>query len=281
MLPRVAQFSEKNSSSKSTLKLTYSKLSVREFSFEELAVEAGDMGNSYTLRALKLAGAGIGTVAKAQLIHLGHHGLGAALGLRTALGQQSERTHAGSHEQHGRSVLASSHTCTATNASGSIHTLFGLVVRDEDVIGILSRTGTHGNKAAGLQYLVKCRTVNHQILYDGESGTPPGLHRDGGAVLKVTHKQLTGSDMVVRTMGPAVNIQRAGTADTLAAVMVERYGAAALATALDGHRVTALAYKLFIQNIQHFKEGRIFLYTRNMICLEMTFCLGVLLAPNL
>ena len=237
------------------------------------------MSHGNTLRALQLACASVGAVTKAQLIHLGHHSLSPALGLGTALRQKSQRAYTRGHKQHGGAVLTSSNTSAATNAGRCIHTLLGPVVRDKDIVGILRRSGTYGNEAAGLQNLVKCSTVNHKILYNRESCASPRLYRNGGAILKMTHKQLAGSHVVVRTMGAPVDVQRASAAYTLAAVVVERYRTAALAAALHSHGVASLADKLLVKDVKHLKEGRIFLYTRNMICFEMALCLGVLLTP--
>ena len=221
---------------------------IREFRFEELAVEPRDMRYGYALRALHLAGAGVGAVSESEFVHLGDHGLDPSLGLGTALSNAS----------------------TATYTGSSIHALLSLVVRNEDIVGILGGTGTDGDESTGLEDLVKRTSVDHKVLDDREGGASPRLHSDSSSVLEMTHEQLTGGNMVVRAVGASVNIEGTSTADTLAAVMVERYRTTALA---------ALADKLLIQNIKHLEERCIFLNTRNMISLEMSFFLGVLLAP--
>ena len=89
---------------------------VSELCLDELAVEASDIGDRLVLRALSLAGAGVGAVAEAEFLHLGNHGLGTLSGLRTALGQERELAHLGAHEEHGRAVLAGCYACAATDA---------------------------------------------------------------------------------------------------------------------------------------------------------------------
>ena len=252
---------------------------IREFRFEELAVEPRDVRYGYALRALHLAGAGVGAVSESEFVHLGDHRLDPSLGLGTALGEEGERTHPRGHEQHGGTVLTGSNASTATYAGSSIHALLSLVVRNEDIVGILGGTGTYGNESAGLEDLVKRTPVDHKVLDDREGGASPRLHGDGRSILEMTHEQLAGSDMVIRTVGASVDIEGTRTAYTLAAVMVEGDRTAALATALDRYRVATLADKLLIQNIKHLEERCIFLNTRNMISLEMSFFLGVLLAP--
>ena len=49
-----------------------------------------------SLRALHLAGTGVGAVSKAQLVHLAQHGLYAAGSLYLALGKESQLAHLGS-----------------------------------------------------------------------------------------------------------------------------------------------------------------------------------------
>ncbi len=50
---------------------------------------------------------------------------------------------------------------------------------------------------------------------------------------------------------------------------------------VKSNRLDSLADKLVIEDIKHFQEGSVFLNSRNMISLEMAFCLGVLLTPYL
>ena len=52
------------------------------------------------LRALHLAGAGVGAVTETEFVHLGDHGAGAAGGFRLTLREQGQGTDAGGHEQH-------------------------------------------------------------------------------------------------------------------------------------------------------------------------------------
>ena len=59
-----------------------------QLGLDELAVQACDVGDGLVLRAHGLAGAGVGAVAEAELVHLSHHGLGTFGSLRKALGQQ-------------------------------------------------------------------------------------------------------------------------------------------------------------------------------------------------
>ena len=255
--------------------------SIREVSLQKFPVQAGDMLDRNTLRTLQFAGPCVGAVSEPEFVHFGHHVLCPSLGFDLTLGKQGERTHAGRDEQHGRAVAARRHACSAPDAGSGVHALLGLVVTDEDVIGILRSAGTDGNETACLQNLVEGCAVHHQILYNGEGTAAERLYSNGGSVLEMPHEQLAGGDMFVGTMGASVYIEGTGTADTLAAIVVERYRTAALAASFYGNGIRPFADKLFIEDIEHLQEGGVGLYPADMISLEMTLGLGVLLTPYL
>ena len=234
-----------------------------------------------TLRAFHLTGTGVGAVTKSELVHLGHHRTGAAGRFRTSLRKQGQGADTGRYEQHGGTILTGSNAGTAADAGSSIHALLGIVMRNQDIIGILGGTGTDGNETAGLEDLVKGGTIHHKVLDHRETGTSPRLDRNGRTILEMTHEKLAGRHMVIRTMGTSVNIQGTGTADTFAAVMVKGNRTAALAALVNGDGIHSFADQLLIENIEHFQEGSILFDTGNMIGLEMSFGLGVLLTPYL
>ena len=257
------------------------KLLLREFSLEELTVETGDVVDGDALRTLHLAGTGVGAATEAELLHLRDHIPGPSGGLWTALRKQSEGTYPCGHEQHRRAVLTGRHASAATNAGSRVHTLLSILVRDKDVVGILGGTGSDRDESASLKNLVERASVNDQILDDRETSASERLHGDGSAILEVTHEELAGGDMIVRTVSAAVNEQRAGTADTLAAVVVERHRTAALAASVNGYWIVTLTDQLLIEDVKHFEERGVLLYSGNMISLKMTLFLGVLLTPYL
>ena len=84
----------------------------------------------------------------------------------------------------------------------------------------------------------------------------------------MTHEELAGGHLVVRTVGAAVYIQGAGTADALAAVVVE------------GDGFHTLADELVVQDVQHLQEGGVLFHVGDMIGLEVTLGFGVLLTPH-
>ena len=128
---------------------------VGQFCLDELAVQAGDVGNRLTLRANSLASAGVGAVTKAQFVHLCHHVLGTLGSFYATLGKQSELADLRTDEKHSRTVLTSSHTSTTTDARCAVHGLVGSLLRDEDGVGILSLSGADGGVTTSLNDLVE------------------------------------------------------------------------------------------------------------------------------
>lgn len=262
-------------------KIFSDRVLLRELRLEELAVETGDVVDGDAFWTFHLAGAGVGAVAEAELFHLSDHIPGPFSGLWTALRKESEGTYPCGYKQHRRAVLTRCDASTATNAGGSVHALLSVLVRNEDVVGILSGTCSDRDESTSLKNLVKGAAVNHQVLDDRETSTSERLDSDGGAILKVTHEKLAGGDVIVRTVRAAVNEQRACTADTLTTVVVERHRTAALAASVNGYWIVTLTDQLLIEDVKHFEERGILLYSGNMISLKMTLFLGVLLTPYL
>ena len=80
-------------------------------------------------------------------------------------------------------------------------------MRDQNSITILRGSGANRDETSGLENLVERATVNNQILDDRESRAPERLHGNSRPVFEMTHKQLAGSHMIVRTMGATINEQ--------------------------------------------------------------------------
>ena len=165
------------------------------------------MVNGYSLRAFHLAGPGVGATSETKFFHLGNHVLCPSGSLRTSLRKQSEGTDPCGDEQHSRSVLASGYASSATNASGGIHTLLSVLVRNENSVSVLRRTCTDRDESSSLKNLVKGAAIHNQVFDYRESRASERLNCDGGSVLEMTHEKLASGHMIIRTVGAAVNIQ--------------------------------------------------------------------------
>ena len=241
---------------------------VAELGAKELAVQAGDVSQADLLGALGSTSAGVRTVAKAKLIHLSHHRFSACLSLNLALREQSELANLGSHEEHSRAVLASSSTSTATDAAGSIHRLVSSRLGDRDSISVGHTAGINRDEASGSHDLVVSLAVNHQILDNRECMAAPWLNGDGVTIVELTHVELAGGDGAVWSVRMTVDVHRAHTADTLAAVVIE------------GVRVFVLTDELLVEDIHHLQERCTLEDVFEFVGLEETFSFRSGLTPN-
>jgi hypothetical protein len=69
-------------------------------------------------------------------------------------------------------------------------------------------------------------------------------------------------------MSTTIDVHAAGSADALPTIMVE------------SNRLFAFGYKLFIQDVEHFKEGHLGRDILYLVCLEAAFGFKVLLFPD-
>ncbi len=174
---------------------------VGELCLDQLAVEAGDVGDGLVLRADGLASTGVGAVAEAELVHLGNHVLHAAGSLHATLGKKGELRDLRRYEEHGRAVLTSCDTGATADAAGAVHSLVGILLGDEDGIGVLSLTSADGGVAASLDDLVESTAVHHAVLDDREGSRAPRLDGDDVAIVEAAHVELAGGGS---TLGLAV-----------------------------------------------------------------------------
>ena len=181
---------------------------VSQLGLDELAVQAGDVGDGLVLRADSLAGASIGAVTKAEFFHSHHHVLGTAGSLYTALRKQGELRYLRRYEKHGRAVLAGCYTSTTTDARSAVHSLVGILLGNEDGVGILSLTGADGGIAASLDDLIEGIAVYHTVLDDGEGSRAPRLDGDDIAIVEAAHIELTSGGATLRlTMRRTVDVE--------------------------------------------------------------------------
>ena len=164
---------------------------VSQLGLDELAVQAGDVGDGLVLGADGLAGAGVGAVAEAGLFHGHDHGLGTTGGLYSALGKEGELGDLRRDEEHGGTVLTGGDAGATADAGSAVHGLVGILLGDEDGVGILGLTSSDGGVAPSLDDLVEGVAVNHTVLNHGEGGRAPRLHGDDVAIVEAAHVELT------------------------------------------------------------------------------------------
>ncbi len=210
---------------------------------DPLSVEACYVLTFYLLGAFGFAGVGVGAAAEAKFVHSAHHLLDPLSGFDLSLGQQCQMTYLGSDKEHGAGVLACRHTCSTTDALGGIHSHVRETLGYGDGVGIGHSAGGYADIAAGLDYLVECAAVYHEVADDREGFGTPRLYPYLVAVLEFAHVELACGDTVVVAVGTTVDVESAHSADAFATVVVE--------TDWVGDVVI---YELFIEDVEHLKE---------------------------
>lgn len=165
---------------------------VSQLGLDHLAVEAGDVGDGLVLRTYGLAGASVGAVTEAELIHFGNHVLHTTGSLYATLGKQGELADLAGYEEHGGAVLTGCYASATADAAGAVHSLVGILLGDEDGVGILGLTSADGGIAASLDDLIEGVTVYHTVLDHGEGSRAPRFDGDDVAIVEAAHIELTG-----------------------------------------------------------------------------------------
>jgi hypothetical protein len=83
-----------------------------------------------------------------------------------------------------------------------------------------------------------------------------------------THVKLASGYQSIRAVRATVDVKRAHTANTFAAIVVECYG------------LFAIYNQFFVEYVHHFEERTIGRHTVETIGLELSFVFGALLPPN-
>ena len=141
---------------------------VGELGLDHLAVQASDVGDGLVLRADSLASTSVGAVTEAEFVHLGYHVLHTAGSLYATLGKQGELRYLRRYEEHGRTVLTSSYASATADARCAVHSLVGILLRNQDRVGILSLACADRGVATSLDNLIEGIAVYHTVLYHGE-----------------------------------------------------------------------------------------------------------------
>src|SRR5690606_15689013 len=100
----------------------------------------------------------------------------------------------------------------------------------------------------GLLYSFKRTSIHHKILYHWKSTSSKRFDNNCITILKFTHMELAGSDHSIGTVRFPVYLEATCATNPFPAIMIKY------------HRILTFLYKTFIQNVQHFKEGHIWIY---------------------
>src|SRR5438552_6627022 len=110
--------------------------------------------------------------------------------------------------------------------------------------------------------------IDHQILDDRKGANAKGLDRDRFSVAKLSHVKLTDCCGMIGTVRFSVNGERAGSANALAAIGVER------------DWLLAASEQNFVQNVEHLEKRGVRRNVAHAVINEFTGCLCIRLAPD-
>ena len=145
--------------------------------------------------------------------------------------------------------------------------MVSLIFFDRYSITINGISCVYRNVSASLNDSVKCRSVDHQILYDWKRIGPERLNGDYISVFKCPHVQLTGSCSLPWSVWPSVYHHRAHTTNSFSAIMVEC------------NWITTFGDQAFIEYIDHLKKRHLRRNVLHRIGFKISFRVLVLLAP--
>src|SRR4029079_16328841 len=102
--------------------------------------------------------------------------------------------------------------------------------------------GSGRNKSAGLNHAIKRAAINDQVSYDRERPRAPRLDSQKLAIPEVPHVQLTGRRSPKRAVRHSVDHHSARSADSLAAIVIER------------NRIFAALNQAFVDDVEHLEK---------------------------
>ena len=210
----------------------------------------------------------VGAVAEALGVHLADHRQHALVALRLALRQVPEVGNLGGDEEHGTCIFARGHAGPAADAGSGIERGIRLVLGNGNGIGIHCRAGAHVDVATGSDDAVEGGAVHDQVADHRERIGAERLDPDGVAIAELAHVHLAGGDAALLAVRDAVDGERAGAADALAAVVIE----------VD--RLLALDHEALIDDIEHFQKRGFLGNVLGLVGFDLALGLGPGLPPN-
>src|ERR1051325_4435007 len=116
------------------------------------------------------------------------------------------------------------------------------MLRNRNRIRFWSRTGARGNKAAGLHNSIQCTAIDYEIFHHWKTFHPEWLDDDRFVIAEFPHVKLTRGAGMIGTMRFAIDGKRAGAADSLTTIGIER------------NRAFAAQHQLLVKKVEHFEK---------------------------
>src|SRR6266513_3284669 len=173
-----------------------------------------------------------------------------------------------SSEKHSRSIWTGSGACAASDASSCFHCQIGVVFGNQNRVRLRRGACARGNESTGLHNTIQRPAIDYQIFQERERSDSKRLDRDRRAVAKLSHVKFAHRARMIGSVRFAVDRERAGAANTFAAIGVER----------DWFR--SACDQSLIENVEHFEKRRVRRNVAHFVIDEFAWRLSVLLSPE-
>ena len=174
----------------------------------------------------------------------------------------------GPGEQHRGAIRAGRHARATADADRGVDRLLRVLGRDRVGVRLGLGSGVHPRVAAGLLDPVQGRAVDDQVPDHGEGGGAEGLDRDRRAIVELAHVDLAGRSPAAGAVRAPVDRHRAGAADALAAIVVER------------DRGGAFDDQPVVERVHHLEERLVGFDVGDLVRLEPSGRVVLFLAPD-
>ena len=172
------------------------------------------------------------------------------------------------NEEHGGCVFTRGNTGTASDTGGGVERVVGIDLGDWNGVRIDSGAGADVDVAADGDDPVERGAVGDEILDDWKWIGAEWLDPNRVAIAEFAHVYLAGGDALVLGVRDAVDGEVAGSADTLAAIVVK----------VDG--VVALLDDALVNDVEHFEERSLCRNIFRRVGFDSAFGTGTCLAPD-
>src|SRR4029450_560011 len=147
-----------------------------------------------------------------------------------------------SSEKHGRSIRTGRGACAASDASSRFHCQISVVLGNRNRVRLRCGAGARRNESTDLHDAIPRAAIDYEIFQERERSDSKRLDCDRRAVAKLSHVKFAHCARMIGSVWFAVDRERAGAANTFAAIGVER------------DWFLSASDQTLIENVEHFEK---------------------------
>src|SRR4030095_7769182 len=173
-----------------------------------------------------------------------------------------------SSEKHGRSIWTGRGACAAADTSSRFHCQIGVVLGNRNRVRLRRGAGARRNESTGFHNAIQRAAINYQIFSERGLCDSQPLDCDRRAVTKLSHVKFAHSARMIGSVWFAVDRERAGAANTFAAIGVER------------DWFLSASDQTLIENVELFEKRCVRRNVTYFVIDEFAWRLSIFLAPD-